>query len=1290
MPRKFQQKFTVSFNTTRLPIAGKSLLAAGLVLGMGLGVSSGANVFLRASDTFGMSSFNSAGNWSNGALPGGTNSYAVTGFFLRTPPNSSACTFGGESLCINRGGRFLMKGAGGQVVTVGHLILNGGLADFANTSSDYYTETLAGSIQLESGTRSYCGAFSGEAAAETLVITASIDGAGDLQIGGAEVNAGDDNGAVVFAGTNSFTGTTTVAGGTLMVNGRGGDGNVIVTNGGTLGGTGTIGGALTVLPGGKFAPGIPALGNMAPSLGTLTVAKSAVLAGATVMRIDRSAAQTSDRLAVPSLSVGPGATLIVKNFGSTNFVPGDSFALFSTPVRGSFKALNLPPLPNACLAWTNKLGIDGTIGIVSVSILGVGTATPSLLTTNQSTLLTVAVTSAPGRVSMGIAVAADLTPIGGSASQKFYDDGTHGDLKAGDNVFSYGATLPADVASGRLDLDASVSDAQGCRVTLPITLTVLPRARGFSPAAFLPLSETAAAGFMPLAAAGQGAPIYYSAGDAAVVGVSASALRDDIRRVTGMAPVLSTNAPMASDKSVFIGTIGQSRLIDGLIASGKLKVAEIQGHWEAYTAVLVTNPVAGVSRALVIAGSDRRGTAFGVFTLSEAMGVSPWYWWADVPVVQHAAIYVGGGCFTEHSPGVKYRGIFINDEDWGINPWAAKTFDPEFKNIGPKTYERVFELMLRLRLNCIWPAMHACTTEFGSVPANVALADKFGIVAGSSHCEPMLCNNVHWNETEKGRWNYSLNRDTIHNYWEENVKARGTEEAVWTLGIRGIHDAGMQTPPNDMPGKIHLMSDVFRDQRAMLGQYVTTDYGPVAQCFIPYKEVLPIYDAGLKVPEDVTLVWVDDNFGYIRRLSSPVERKRSGGAGVYWHISYYGPPHSYTWINTTAPALMWEELHKAWENEARTLWMLNVGDIKPMEIGLDYYSRLAWNPDGFKLGGQRQFLHDFATKNFGSEAAPAMTDLLMEFFRLGTVRKPELMNREWALSLTTERATQLEADYRNLLKKENSVFDSLPPAQRDAYTELVGFPARVVGASGLIFMADRKVQAGVNVPANEKEIQRLRNDLDAQVRNYNVNLAGGKWNRMMPGIETGKILKKWNSQVAWPWGEKGSANVSFSAGEPTGGQPWRDAASADERFSKTTAQWSTVEGLGPSGRAVALLPANLESAWAEDDTNAPSLEYHFTSGDGEAAAFLEFLPTFRICPGMKLRVAVSVDRQPATLVEVPGSSGAENENGATRSSAVQNNYTRLRIPLAGLAAGKHTFSIRAVDPGVAIDRISLP
>jgi hypothetical protein len=407
-------------------------------------------------------------------------------------------------------------------------------------------------------------------------------------------------------------------------------------------------------------------------------------------------------------------------------------------------------------------------------------------------------------------------------------------------------------------------------------------------------------------------------------------------------------------------------------------------------------------------------------------------------------------------------------------------------------------------------------------------------------------------------------------------------------------------------------------------------------------------------------------------------------------LSYYGFPHSYTWINTTAPALMWEELHKAWENDASRLWIINVGDIKPAEIGIDYFSRLAWDPGAFPLGAQREFLRSFSAENFDGKYAEPLADLLMEFYRLGTVHKPELMDRAWALSLTPQRAAELERDYRDLLDREKSLAEALPISSHDAYTEMIGFPARVLGDTGLTFLADRQVQGADNVPANENEISRLRNDLEDQVKNYNTEIAGGKWNHIMPGLVTGKNLMAWNSQVRWPWDERKATKKATPQDQPPKDQGWRDAATADRQTADGSVRWSVIEGLGPSGRAMALEPASPDSSWHDDDTNAPALEFDFSCQSGDAAAFVEFLPTFRLYPGLKLRVAVSVDNRAPIQIEVPGSSGKENENGPVRSAAVQDNSVSARVPLSDLAAGRHTFKIRAIDPGAVIDAVSLP
>jgi hypothetical protein len=785
-------------------------------------------------------------------------------------------------------------------------------------------------------------------------------------------------------------------------------------------------------------------------------------------------------------------------------------------------------------------------------------------------------------------------------------------------------------------------------------------------------------------------PITIDANDDPLVKLTARLLADDIERVTGHRPPVSTKLSGAR-QIVIAGTLGSSALVDRLAAQGKLKrLDQVRGRWEATVWQIVEHPFPGVERALVIVGSDRRGTAYGMTRLSEKIGVSPWYWWADVSVRHRDTLAVGMDAPETDEPAVRYRGIFINDEDWGLHTWAKHTFEPGAGGIGPRTYEKIFELMLRLRLNYIWPAMHEVSREFHFVPENIALADQYGIVAGASHCEPMLYNNAKWNSMERGRWNYMSNRATIFREWEQQAMSRGKAEAVWTLGIRGIHDKGMESPPGDLPGKLKLMGEVIADQRELIKRNVTQRWGPVAQAFVPYKEVLPIYDAGLPLPDDVTVVWVDDNFGYIRRLGSPEERKRAGGAGVYWHLSYYGGPHSYLWINSTAPALMWEELHKAWENEARRMWVINVGDIKPMEIGIDYFAHFAWKPTAFGPDSQPAFLRTFAEAHFGAALAPALAELLTEFYRLGTVRKPELMARSWALSLPQETAVQLRHDYATLLSRERQLAARVPAELRDAYVEMVGFPARVLGATGAIFMADRAAQLGEHAEASKEHIAHQRKFLEQEVVEFNTAIAHGKWKHMMPGLVTANDLMAWNSQVRWPWGEK-TDTASPQAAPLDAGRIWRAAVLADRQSGQGEARWTAIDGLGHTGRAMALKPASLASAWDNADARAPALVFDFeSSGSASDEVLIDFMPTFRLYPGMQLRVSVRVDDRAAVLVEVPGSSGKEDENGAVRRDGIQNNFVRARVPVGALAAGKHALTIRAVDPGVVIDRISLP
>jgi hypothetical protein len=340
---------------------------------------------------------------------------------------------------------------------------------------------------------------------------------------------------------------------------------------------------------------------------------------------------------------------------------------------------------------------------------------------------------------------------------------------------------------------------------------------------------------------------------------------------------------------------------------------------------------------------------------------------------------------------------------------------------------------------------------------------------------------------------------------------------------------------------------------------------------------------------------------------------------------------------------------------------------------------------------QPQFLHKFLSDNFGREQARELSELLFEYYRLGTVRKPELMNRAWALSLTPEFADTLFHEYENLLVREKNIAVAMPDGERDAYVEMIGFPARLLAESGLIFMADRKSQLGIDAAANQDKIVALRDDLTKEVDHYNTRIAGGKWKNMMPGLTTAQDLTSWSSQVRWPWGER-TRQVRGPAvpGNLPEEQRWRNAASADRKGAAGNVAWRNVEGLGTSGHAMALLPVNAQSSWEKDLRAAPYLEYDFEAKAGDADACIDFLPTMRIYPGMKLRAAISIDGKEPELHEIPGASGAEDEYGRVRNAAVQNNYVRLCVPLRQLTQGKHSFRISAADPGPVIDRVWLP
>jgi hypothetical protein len=623
--------------------------------------------------------------------------------------------------------------------------------------------------------------------------------------------------------------------------------------------------------------------------------------------------------------------------------------------------------------------------------------------------------------------------------------------------------------------------------------------------------DTRRAGDFELVRGGRAADILVSGEDFKVVRIAAGDLASDVERLTGARPVVQTETTRLSSHVVLVGTLGKSTFIDRLAREGKLEANSLRGKWESFIITTVRNPLPGVRAGLVIAGSDRRGTAYGVYELSQGLGVSPWYWWADVVPEHRNELFVAAGTRKAGPPSVKYRGVFLNDEDWGLQPWASKTYEPENGDIGPKTYARLFELMLRLKANTVWPAMHEVTRAFNADPRNAALADDYAIVMGSSHAEPMLRNNVSEWKAKPEEYNYLTNREGVRRYWEGRVRANGRYENLYTLGMRGIHDSAIQGPKTSEE-RVKVLEQIFDDQRAMLARHVNADVTRVPQIFVPYKEVLTDYRKGLKVPEDVTVVYTDDNFGYIRSFPTAEERRRPGGFGVYYHVSYLGRPISYLWLETTPPALVWEEMSKAYTNGARRFWVLNVGDLKPAEAVTEFFMQMAWDIGRWRRDNLQDFLRQWAAREFGAGAAEEIASVMGEYYRLGFARKPEHL--QWYLPGEPYRpsdfahfdygdeAEQRVRAYAQLAERAGRLQHSIPARLQDAFYQLVFYP--VVGAwlaNAGVFAAERAaLYAAQGRPSTGRYVYDALGAgkrMDELTRVYNEGRAGGKWRHMM-------------------------------------------------------------------------------------------------------------------------------------------------------------------------------------------------
>ena len=580
--------------------------------------------------------------------------------------------------------------------------------------------------------------------------------------------------------------------------------------------------------------------------------------------------------------------------------------------------------------------------------------------------------------------------------------------------------------------------------------------------------------------------------DARVVGISANAFAGDYGLLTE-----NKNLPVLQSANwkgyrIVAGTVGHSAVIDTLIKRGLINADSLKGQWERFSIQVTNNPFFPNTRLLIIAGSDRRGTAYGLFHLSRLMGVSPFVWWADVIPEKKKSIWVRG-IYLSSRPSVQFRGIFINDEDWGLQPWAARQMDTVIKDIGPHTYAKVFELMLRLKANYIWPAMHPCTRAFYYYKENPKVADDYAIIVGGSHCEPMLRNNVfEWSGNyaaeygkKPGEWRYDLNKDQIYQYWDDRIKEAKNYENVYTIGMRGVHDGSMPGP-KDPDAKLSLLQQVISDQRKILQDRYGRTPGEVPQIFVPYKEVLSLYRRGLKLDDDITIIWPDDNHGYIRQLPNEKEQQRKGGHGVYYHLSYWGSPHDYLWLSTISPSLIAYEMRKAWKAGAGKLWVFNVGDIKPAEPELQYAMDMAWD---IRLSSPAQaflYTHNWAKEIFGAELAPQITEIRNQYYLLAASAKPEHLGM---VLFTEQQRTEREKIAAGLLVSLDNIREKIPARLKDAWFQLVEYPVTSAVRMQEKIFALRSGQL-------EKAIAAMAH-IHQLTRKYNETIANGKWSGIM-------------------------------------------------------------------------------------------------------------------------------------------------------------------------------------------------
>lgn len=767
------------------------------------------------------------------------------------------------------------------------------------------------------------------------------------------------------------------------------------------------------------------------------------------------------------------------------------------------------------------------------------------------------------------------------------------------------------------------------------------------------------------------AKILIDSWDASVVKVAAEALSKDIRMVLqDRASRWVLTKPDGTRQMIIAGTLGYSKYIDRLAKKGKIDAEQIRGKWEAYGLQTVKKPMRGIDEALVVYGSDPRGTAYGIFEISRKLGVSPWVWWADVKPAQRKEVVIDIDKMVEDGPDVQYRGIFINDEDNGFRPWAAKMMDSDVKNCGPNAYAKVFELLLRLRANTLWPAMHPGSKSFWLFKGNPEMARKYDIVIGSSHCEPLLTNSAAEWKKNMGAYNFATNKDGVMKYLAKRVGESKGMDVIYTMGMRGIHDLPIQGYKTT-DDKVRGLTNIIESERKLLADSINSDVTKIPQMFCPYKEVLEAYNAGLKVPDDIMMCWVNDNHGYIRQLPNRKEQARSGGNGIYYHLSYWGAPKQWTWLSSISPSLVAFEMQKAYAMNAKRMWIVNVGDIKPAEAETEFFLDMAWNTSKWNTDNAWMFPYQWAEETFGNRE---IGDIKTEYYRLAAGGKPEHIG---IISYSQSEIDQRLKDYKALVEKVEKVKSQIPARLQDAYFELVEYPVKGAAAMNVKILRERMARiaqlsaqkeiAQDSALAYEQQSRQAYKEILSLTHIYNKVVAQGKWDGMMG------ISPRWRPEFKAPFDD--STKVKQ---EPTVYEIPRQESVVVKalQYVAKTPSVEEVKGLGVTGGSVAVYDMM-------EDT--PYVEYEIPVKKGDNTITVMCVPSFPLNKDYRLRYSISIDGGKSETKKVDAEVGSD-----TWSKNVLLGYTTTTAShYVAKQDGKVLVRVGMLDPGLVIQGIKV-